>query len=238
MDAAFSREELLVGPRALEVLAASSVAVVGLGGVGSFAVESLARAGIGRLVLVDHDHVAESNINRQLCALRETVGRPKAELMSERVLGINPKAKIEAHTERYCPETAESLIGPGLSYIVDAIDSISAKVDLVVRAKGLGIPIVSAMGSGGKLDPTRLKVADLYATSVCPLARVMRSELKSRGVEALDVVYSDERPISRGLDEADGIARRTIVGSMSYLPAAAGLIAASVVVRALLRACA
>ena len=234
MDAAFSREELLIGAEALGRLAAASVAGVGLGGVGSFAVEALARAGIGRLVLVDHDAVEESNLNRQLCALRGTIGRLKAEVMAERVLEINPEAEVEAHAERYCPDTAEALIRPELSYVVDAIDSISAKVELGVRAKGLGIPIVSVMGTGGKLDPTRLKVADLYATSVCPLARVMRSELRARGIESLDVVYSDERPAGPGVDREEGGGRRTIVGSLSCLPAAAGLAAASVVLRRLI----
>jgi len=234
MDSTFSREEMLIGAEALERLAASSGAVVGLGGVGSFAVEALARAGIGRLVLVDHDEYSESNLNRQLGALRSTIGRSKAEVMAERVLDINPKARVEVHAERYCPESAERLVARDLSYVVDAIDSVRAKGELVLRAKELGLPIVSVMGSGGKLDPSRLKVADFFATSACPLARVMRSQLRARGVEELDVVYSDESPIARGFDEKEGRARRTIVGSMSYLPAAAGLLAASVVVRALI----
>lgn len=234
MDDAFSREELLIGARALEALAAASVAVVGLGGVGSFAVEALARAGIGRLILIDNDRVEESNLNRQLCALRGTIGRHKAEVMAERVLAVNPRATVEPRIERYSLETAESLIGPGLSYVVDAIDSVSAKVELVMRAKDLGIPIVSVMGAGGKLDPTRLKVADIYATSGCPLARVMRSRLRRLGVGSLEVVYSDEKPIAAGVDETEGGGRRTAVGSISFLPSAAGLVAASVVVRALI----
>jgi len=241
MTEPFSRTELLIGAEGRAALEASVVAVFGLGGVGSFAVEALARAGIGGLVLVDEDVVDVTNLNRQLCALRSTIGRPKAEVMRERVLDIHPEARVESFVERYGPETAERLLRPGLSYVVDAIDSVAAKVDLIVRAKSLGLRIVSAMGAGNKFDPTRLEVADVYSTSVCPLARVMRGELRRRGVESLEVVYSREEPVAadaRSEDARTGGAaargRRSVPGSISFVPAAAGLIAASVVVRALL----
>jgi tRNA threonylcarbamoyladenosine dehydratase len=244
---AFSRTALLIGEEGLAKLAASTVAVIGIGGVGSYAAEALARAGVGGLVLVDDDAVCVTNINRQIIALRETVGRPKVEVMAERILAINPEARVEAHQEYFGPESAERLVAPGLSYIVDAIDTVSAKIELILRAKALGIPIVSAMGAGNKLDPTRLEVADIYETSVCPLARVMRRELKRRGVESLKVIYSRELPIK--IVESENpcrqhcvcpkkdrtcVGRRSVPGSVSFVPSAAGLIAASLVVRDIL----
>lgn len=239
MDETFSREMLLIGAEGLEFLHSCRAAVIGLGGVGSYAAEALARAGLGGLVLVDDDRVEESNLNRQLCALRSTIGRPKVEVMRERILDIDPSIRVEAHIERFCAESAERLLDTGLSYIVDAIDSVRDKVELIVRAKELGIPVVSVMGTGGKLDPTRLRVGDLYETEMCPLARVMRTRLRRRGVESLDVVYSTEEPIRplRGKAEKPaeaGAGQRMPVGSISFVPAAAGLAAASVVVRGLL----
>jgi tRNA threonylcarbamoyladenosine dehydratase len=234
----FSRTRLLVGEEALARLGSSAVAVVGLGGVGSWAAEALARAGVGSLVLIDDDSVSESNINRQLVALRSTLGRPKVEVMAERIRDINPDASVGATHESFCAESAERLIGPGLSYIVDAIDGIAAKVELALRAKSLGIPIVSVMGTGMKLDPARLEVADLFATSVSPLARVMRRELGRRGVKALTVVYSKEEPHrGGGIGEAPGPyggGRRSVPGSISFVPSAAGLLAASVAVRSII----
>jgi len=243
---AFSRTELLIGAEGLARLQASTVAVIGLGGVGGWAAEALARAGVGGFFLVDDDSVCLTNINRQVIALRSTVGRPKVEVMAERILAINPDARVERHEERFGPDSAERLLRPGLAYVVDAIDTVSAKIELVVRAKALGIPIVSAMGAGNKLDPTRFEVADIAQTSVCPLARVMRRELKKRGVDSLTVVYSREPPLVADGTEApetpggapggSGAARadrgrRSVPGSISFVPPVAGLIAASVVVR-------
>jgi tRNA threonylcarbamoyladenosine dehydratase len=248
---AFSRTELILGAEAMEVLARARVAVVGLGGVGSWAAEALARSGVGGFVLVDDDSVCLTNLNRQVIATRDSLGRPKVEAMAERIRAINPEARIEARRERFGPESAERLIGPGFSYVVDAIDAVSAKIELIVRSKALGLPIVSVMGMGGKLDPTRLEVADLSATSVCPLARVMRKQLRRRGIGSLPVVYSREEPTGAAEDRRPGPelgpeggpeggangGRRSVPGSTSFVPPAAGLIAASVVVRGLTAAC-
>jgi len=249
MSEAFSRTELLIGAAGLARLEASSVAVFGLGGVGSYAAEALARAGVGGFVLVDNALVGPTNINRQIIATRSTVGRPKVAVMRERILDINPDARILTLQETFSPDAAPRLVGAGLSYIVDAIDTLSAKIALVLRARELGIPIVSAMGAGNKLDPSRVESADIYKTEVCPLARVMRKELKRLGVEGLTVVYSKETPI---LSEEAGVGcrhegicpkkgevcpcegYRTVPGSISFVPAVFGLVAASVVVRALI----
>jgi tRNA threonylcarbamoyladenosine dehydratase len=247
MPDAFSRSGLLIGAEGLARLESSAVAVFGIGGVGSYAAEALARAGIGTFILVDNASVGPSNINRQIIAMRSTLGRPKVEVMRERILDINPSAKVEALNERFDPESAEGLLPPGLSYVVDALDTVSAKIQLVLRAKSLGIPIVSAMGAGNKLDPTRFEVADIYETEVCPLARVMRKELKRLGVGELQVVYSREVPLEpdeQGIScRHEGICpkktcpcegHRSVPGSLSFVPPVVGLIVASVVVRTLL----
>jgi tRNA A37 threonylcarbamoyladenosine dehydratase len=225
------------------------VAVFGLGGVGSYAAEALARAGVGAFVLVDNALVGPSNINRQIIATRSTVGRPKVEVMRERILDINPDSRVETHRSRLAPDTAGTLVRPGLSYIVDAIDTLSAKIELVLRAKELGIPIVSAMGAGNKLDPTRIEVSDIYATEVCPLARVMRRELKRLGVKNLRVIYSKEAALEprepanecrhagicpKGDEDCPCDGYRAVPGSIAFLPSAFGLVAASVVVRSLI----
>jgi tRNA threonylcarbamoyladenosine dehydratase len=236
MPDAFSRTELLLGTEAMEKLALARVAVFGIGGVGSYVVEALARSGIGSFVLVDDDSVCLTNINRQIIALRSTVGRPKVEVMKARVLDINPQAKVEAFQEYYGEKSAARLLGqddpsgPGLSYVVDAIDSVSSKIDLIMRATSMGIPVISCMGAGNKLDPTKLEIADIYETSVCPLARVMRGELRKRGLAALDVVYSREIPIK----DRTCLGRSSIPGSVSFVPSVAGLIIASYVVRKLI----
>ena len=195
MQHAFSRTERLIGTEGLVRLQNATVAVFGIGGVGSFTVEGLARAGIGHLVLVDDDVVCVTNLNRQLHATQKTIGRPKVEVMRERILEINPMARVEAWQRFYMPDCAEELIRSDFDYIVDAIDTVTAKIDLVVRANAMGIPIISCMGAGNKLDPTRFEVTDLSKTSVCPLARVMRRELKPRGITHLKVVYSREEAI-------------------------------------------
>ncbi|MFA6507008.1 MAG: tRNA threonylcarbamoyladenosine dehydratase [Treponemataceae bacterium] len=240
----FSRTELLLGPEAMEILAASTVAVFGIGGVGSYAAEALARTGIGSFILVDDDCVCLTNINRQIIAARSTVGKPKVVVMKERILDINPNAQVSIFEEFYNAENAPRMLRKGLSYVVDAIDTISSKIDLIMRSRELDIPIISAMGAGNKLDPTRLELADIYDTSVCPLARVMRRELKKRGLKYLDVVYSRETPIK--VNEAENpcrtdcicpkkdrtcAGRRSVPGSIAFVPPAVGLIIASKVVR-------
>jgi tRNA threonylcarbamoyladenosine dehydratase len=252
---ALSRTELLLGAEAMEKLAASKVAVFGIGGVGAYAVEGLARSGVGSFILVDDDSVCLTNINRQIIALRSTVGKSKVEVMKARVLDINPQAKVEAFQEYYGPESAPRLLGQdipgglGISYVVDAIDTVSSKIDLIMRSASMGIPVISCMGAGNKLDPTKLEIADIYDTSVCPLARVMRRELRKRGLAALEVVYSKELPIK--VDESENpcrsgcicpkkdrtcLGRRSIPGSVSFVPSVAGLIIASLVVRKLVGA--
>ena len=246
---AFSRTELLIGKDGLEKLKNSTVAVFGIGGVGTFAVEGLVRAGVGHLVLVDDDLICLTNINRQLHATRKTIGKPKVEVMKERILDINPKAQVEAIRSFYLPENAHELIRDDYDYIIDAVDTVTAKIDLVVQANKRGIPIISCMGAGNKLDPTRFTVTDIYKTTVDPLAKVMRKELRQRGIRSLKVVFSDEEPIKPVETEENSCAtgcvcpkgttrtctiRNQIPGSMSFVPSVAGLIMAGEVIRDLI----
>jgi len=231
---------MLIGPAALARLAAKKVAVFGVGGVGSFVVEGLARSGVGRLALVDGDVVCLTNLNRQLHATMETIGQPKAAVMRDRVRAINPEAEVTVHQAFYGPKTAAELFPDDCDYIVDAVDTVAAKVDLAVRAWERGVSIISSMGTGNKLDPTKFEVADIYSTAVCPLARVMRHELKKRGVPALKVVYSRERPLppraaecAEGMDESS--VRRPVPGSVAFVPSVAGMILAAEVVKDLMR---
>ncbi len=233
MDA-FSRTALLLGQPAIKRLHASRVAVFGLGGVGSYVVEALARAGVGRFLLVDHDRISVSNLNRQILALHSTLGRLKTEVAAERVRDINPRAEVETRALFYLPETADAIDLAACDYVVDAVDTVSAKVTLAVCAAEAGVPIVSCMGAGNKLDPMRFEVADLFATSVCPLCKVMRREMKARGIRALRVVYSREPPLlpASGEDAAYAECRRP-TGSVPSVPAAAGLLLAAEVIRSL-----
>ncbi len=242
----FSRTELLISKDGLEKLNNSKVAVFGIGGVGSFAVEGLARAGVGGFVLVDDDLICLTNINRQLHATRKTVGKPKVDAMKERILDINPTARVTTYKEFYLPELSNELILDDYSYIVDAVDTVTAKIGLVVNAKRKGIPVISSMGAGNKLDATRFEVADIYSTSVCPLAKVMRKELRKRGIEALKVVYSREVPLKPLGIEDSGCnkncicpgdtsrkctVKHQIPGSISYVPSVVGLIIAGEVIK-------
>ncbi len=246
---AFSRTELLIGARALELLRTKRVAVFGIGGVGSFVVEGLVRSGVGRFALVDDDRICLTNLNRQLHATRDTVGRPKVEVMRERVLSINPAAGVEVLRTFYLPENAATIFDPSWDYIVDAMDTVAAKLDLVVRAQTAGVPIISCMGTANKTDPTRFEVADLAKTDICPLAKVMRKELRRRGVKHLKVVYSRECPLVPQENADTSCAagcvcpaettrtcttRRQIPGSLSFMPSVAGLIAAGEVIRDLI----
>lgn len=242
----FSRTELLIGAEGLEKLAQSKVAVFGIGGVGTFVVEGLVRSGVGKFVLVDDDCICLTNINRQLHATRKTIGKPKVEVMRDRILEINPKAEVTVFQEFYMPDTAAGLIADDYTYIVDAIDTVTAKLDLIIQAKSRNIPVISSMGAGNKLDPTQFEVADIFSTSVCPLAKVMRQELRKRGVASLKVIYSREQPRKPVETESSSCSvgcvcpqgttrkcttRRQIPGSIAFVPSVAGLIIAGEVVK-------
>lgn len=240
----FTRSELLIGEKAIQKLNASSVAVFGIGGVGSFTVEALARTGIGTFYLYDHDTVALSNINRQLIATHRTIGRDKVEVMKERILEINPDAIVYAHKAFFGPELIETLDFKSFDYIVDAIDTVSSKLLLVELAQQYGVPIISSMGAGNKLDPTQFEVADIHKTSVCPLAKVMRKELKNRGIKKLKVVYSKEVALKPSAREEviesvskESPLRRQIPGSIAFVPSVAGLIIAGEVIKDLIIDC-
>ena len=242
----FSRSELLLGTEGMEKLSKSRVAVFGIGGVGSYTVEALARSGVGTFDIFDDDKVCLTNINRQLIATRKTVGKYKVDVMKERILEINPNAIVNTHQCFFMPENADNFDFSEYSYVVDAVDTVTAKIELVLRANQANTRIISCMGAGNKLDPTRFEVTDLYKTSVCPLAKVMRKELKTRGIKKLKVVYSKE-PVRQPLSdmalscktgcicppgaERKCTQRRAIPGSTSFVPSVAGLIIAGEVVK-------
>lgn len=220
----------------MEKLKGSRVAVFGVGGVGGFAVEALVRSGIGTIDIFDNDKVCLTNINRQIIATEETIGRYKVDVMKERVLSINPELQINAHNCFYMPENADEYDLSVYDYIVDAIDTVTAKIEIIVRANALNIPVISCMGAGNKLDATAFEVTDIYKTSMCPLARTMRRELKKRGINKLKVVYSKETPIRSDSDLQQEVgeenpARRAAPGSIAFVPSVAGLIAAGEVIR-------
>ena len=244
----FSRTELLLGRTGMERLAAARVAVFGIGGVGGYTVEALARSGVGHLDLIDDDRVCLTNINRQIIATRATVGKYKVDVARDRILSINPKAEVTVHKTFYTPETASQFDFAQYDYVVDAIDTVTGKLELIMQADRAGTRIISCMGAGNKMDPTAFKVADIYETSVCPLARVMRRELKKRGIRKLKVVYSKEPPLTPIDDMAiscrsycicpPGTARkctqrRQVPGSNAFVPSVAGLILAGEIVREL-----
>lgn len=239
MGEQFVRTRILLGDNGIAALHRAKVAVFGIGGVGGYVVEALARSGVGQFVLVDSDRVEESNINRQIIAAHSTIGRYKTEVMKERILDIYPQAQVEVRNCFYLPENADSFDFHDYDYVVDAVDTVTAKIDIILRAKEAGVPVISAMGAGNKLDGSGFQVADIYKTSVCPLAKVMRRELKKRGVDALKVVYSEETPISRAdadsgenAGRADGEeSRKRAPGSVAFVPSVAGLILAGEVVK-------
>ena len=224
MENQFSRTELVIGKEKVDILKKSKVAIFGIGGVGSYVVEGLARSGIGNFILVDKDEVSISNINRQIIATHNTVGNPKVEVAKKRILEINPNANVEIYQEFFMPDT-EGIIDDSIDYIVDAVDTVTAKLELIVRANKLNIPIISCMGTGNKLDPTKFEIADIYKTSVCPLAKVMRKELKTRGIKKLKVLYSKEEAI-----KTEGV-----IGSISFVPSVAGLIISGEVIKDLIK---
>lgn len=218
----FVRTEMLVGKEAMLKLQKARVAIFGVGGVGSYVVEALARAGVGHFALFDNDTVNESNINRQLIALHSTIGKKKVDVAKDRILDINPKAVVEAYSVFYLPENAEQFPLDKYDYIVDAIDTVTAKIELVMRAKQAGVSIISSMGTGNKLDNTKFEIADINKTSVCPLARVMRKELRNRGIDKLTVLYSKEQPLKSG---------GSVPASISYVPSTAGLTIAGYIIK-------
>lgn len=229
----FTRTERMLGADGMERLAKARVAVFGIGGVGGHAAEALVRSGIGALDIIDSEEVDLSNINRQIIALHSTVGKAKVDAAEKRFLDINPALKLTKHKVLYLPETAGQFDFKQYDYVVDAIDTVSGKIQLVLAAQDAGVPIISSMGAGNKLDPTQFKVADIYATSVCPLARVMRYELKKRGVKRLKVVYSTEPPRSSAAESGESLtaSRRSVPASNAFTPSVAGLIIASEVVK-------
>jgi len=261
-DDPFVRSEWLLGPTGMARLRSSRVAVFGIGGVGSYAVEALARSGVGHLILVDHDRVELSNFNRQLHATAATLGQSKVKVMRERVLSINPQAVVMAHACFYQPGDPDGLLTADLDYVIDAIDTVPSKIGLIVRAKELGLPVISCMGAGNKLDPTRFEVADIEETSVCPLSRIIRRELRKQGISQVKVVYSREQPLKpqttdhlcyQTCDQLDvipenhqsdqldatGVAsshpRRNSPGSVAFVPSVAGLIIAGEVIKDLVK---
>jgi tRNA A37 threonylcarbamoyladenosine dehydratase len=238
----FTRTEILLGQEALQKLNSSTVAIFGIGGVGGYAAEALARSGVGRLVLIDNDDVSLTNINRQIIATTKTVGCAKVDVMRDRIMEINPEARVVVHKTFYTAENAEEEFHWDYTYVVDAIDTISAKIDLAVRCNEKKIPIMSSMGAGNKLDPTRFEVADIYKTSIDPIAKVMRYELRKREIKNLKVVYSKEVPLkiddqaeasrmTRLEAESSGSKRRSIPGSIAFVPSVAGLIIAGEVIK-------
>ena len=228
----YERTRMLLGDEALQKLRAARVAVFGVGGVGGYVVEALARSGVGALDLIDNDTVALTNLNRQIIATHDTVGRPKVEVAAERVRSIDPTITVRTYQTFYLPETEQDFDLSAYDCVVDAIDTVAAKISLVLSAQKAGTPIVCALGTGNKLDPTMLELGDIYSTSVCPLARVMRRELRRRGVERLQVLWSREEPI-KPLPSEEETERRGLPGSAAFVPAAGGLIIASAVVRRL-----
>ena len=248
MEEWFSRTELLLGKESVERLSKKKAAIFGIGGVGGYVAEGLARSGIGKFYLIDSDTVCVSNLNRQIIATMKTIGRYKTEVMKERILDINPNAEVNARNCFYLPETASEFDFSAYDYVVDAVDTVTAKINIIMQAKEAGVPVISAMGAGNKLDPTMFEVADIYKTQMCPLAKVMRHELKKRGVKSCKVVYSKEVPImpkqenvplvSQKTDEKQEYTtpgKRSTPGSVAFVPSVAGLIIAGEVVKDLLK---
>ena len=246
----FSRTELLLGKEAMERLSRARVAVFGIGGVGGYTVEALVRSGVGAIDLIDDDKVCLTNLNRQIIATRSTVGKYKVDVMKERILEINPDADVEVRKCFYLPENAHEFPFEEYSYVVDAVDTVTAKIEIIMRAKAAEIPVISCMGAGNKLDASAFQVADIYKTKMCPLAKVMRRELKARGVKKLKVVYSEEEPIRPLEDTSDNCnveetcqenleykaaKRRSTPGSVAFVPSVAGLIIAGEVAKDLIR---
>lgn len=235
----FSRTALLVGTQAIDKLQNSRVAIFGIGGVGGYVAEALARSGVGSFDLIDNDTVALTNLNRQIIATHATLAQPKVQVMAERIHSINPEAQITVHQCFFLPENAHKFDFSKYDYVVDAVDTVAAKIAIIMAAKAAGVPVISSMGAGNKMDPSKFQVADIFKTSVDPLARVMRQEMKKRGVKKLKVVYSTELPLTpvdelEGACHAEAPQRRALPGSTAFTPSAAGLLLASEVVKDLI----
>ena len=231
----FSRTEMLFGKKAMQKLASARVAVFGIGGVGGYVVEALARSGVGALDLIDNDTVSLTNINRQIIATLETVGKYKVDIAAQRVKEINPDCVVNTHNIFYLPQNADALDFSQYDYVVDAIDTVAGKLAIIEKAYNCGVRVISCMGTGNKTDPTAFRVADINQTSVCPLARVMRRELKKRGINALKVVYSREEPLKRLENSGEASQRREIPASCAFVPSVAGLIIAGEVIKDLIK---
>lgn len=237
MENQFSRTELLIGKEAILKLNNSKVAIFGIGGVGSFVCEGLARAGIQNLILIDNDTISISNINRQIHSTHNTIGKYKVDIMKERILSINPNANVTTFTDFFMPDCDTKIIDSSIDYIVDAVDTVTAKLEIIKQAKEIEIPVISCMGTGNKLDPTRLEIADISKTSVCPLAKVIRTELRKRGIKKVKVLYSKEEPIKPNYENSgteNKSNEKPVPGSISFVPSVAGLIISSEVVKDLI----
>lgn len=235
LNSQFERTALLLGPEAIEKLSTCRVAIFGVGGVGGFVTEALARSGVGTLDIIDNDTVCESNINRQIIATHSTIGKYKVDVMKERILDINPKATVNAYQSFFTPETAGEFDFSNYDYVVDAIDTVTGKIELVMQCNKTNTPIMCSMGAGNKLDPTRFEVTDIYKTSVCPLAKVMRKELKTRGIKKCKVVYSKELPLKPLELDIPSSGKRQTPGSIAFVPSVAGLIIAGEVIKDLMK---
>ena len=242
----FSRTELLIGKEEIENLKNKKVAIFGIGGVGSFVVEGLVRAGIEKFVLIDDDKICLTNLNRQIIATRKTIGKYKVEVAKERILDINPNASVEIYKEFYMPSSNVEIIKDDLSYVVDCVDTVTAKIEIIKKSKELNIPVISAMGTGNKMDPSKFEITDIYKTSVCPLAKVMRKELRKRNIKNLKVIYSKEEPIKPNNESNSSCKtncicppgtkrkcsiRNQVPGSISFVPSIAGLMIAGEIIR-------
>ena len=242
----FSRTELLIGKEGIEKLKNSKVAIFGIGGVGSFVVEGLVRAGVGNFVLIDDDKICLTNLNRQIIATRKTIGKYKADVAKERILEINPNANVEVYKEFYMPDSKTNIIKKELSYVVDCVDTVTAKIGIIMQAKKENIPVISSMGTGNKLDPTKFEITDIYKTNICPLAKVMRKELRKRNIDSLKVIYSEEEPIKPDDTSSSSCKtncicppgtkrkctiRNQVPGSISFVPSVAGLMIAGEIVK-------
>ena len=234
MENQFSRTELIIGKTGMEKLAASRIAVFGIGGVGGYVVEALARSGIGEIDLIDNDKVAASNLNRQIIATHKTIGQYKVDAAKERMLDINPEVKVQTYKIFFTPETSSEIDFSKYDYIIDAIDTVSGKLEIIKRAKEAGIPVISSMGAGNKMHPEMFEIADISKTSVCPLAKVIRQELKKRGIKKVKVVYSKEIPFKPAECEENSGAKKRVPGSNAFVPSTAGLIIAGAVIRDLI----
>ncbi|HIU52406.1 MAG TPA: tRNA threonylcarbamoyladenosine dehydratase [Candidatus Merdicola faecigallinarum] len=231
MKEELERTERLIGEEAIKKIQRAKVAIFGIGGVGSFVVEGLVRAGIQKFILIDSDTISRSNLNRQIHATQNTIGQDKVEVMKKRILEINPEAQVEAKKIFFMPETKERILDSSIQYIVDAVDTVTAKIEIICEANKLGIPVISAMGTGNKLNPGLFEITDIYKTSVCPLAKVMRKELKAREISKLKVIYSKEEPIrTKKLEE-----KKPIPGSISFVPSVAGLMIAGEVIKDIIK---